>query len=233
MNAQHPQIPFSFRLHEAFSFDNFVVGKNQVVVQQLKNQLTETGDSLLYVWGDKGAGCSHLLQAACQQATAQQRTAMYLPMNEIRNFDPAMLQGVEDVDLVCLDHVETVVGEPEWEEALFHLFNRVLQQQTALLVGGSQPPRGVGILLPDLLSRLASCAVFQVKPLGDMDNMILLQDKAAEKGIELTEDAAQYILNRSERSTAKLLQILDSLDHLSLSAARKLTIPFIKQSMNW
>jgi len=233
MNTLHPQIPFSFRLHEAFSFDNFVTGDNQAVVQQLQNQLSESGDSLLYLWGNKGAGCSHLLQAACQQATAQQQTAMYLPMNEIRNFDPAMLQGVEDVDLVCLDHVQAVVGEPEWEEALFHLFNRVLQQQTALLIAGSQPPRGMGIQLPDLLSRLASCVVFQVSPLGDMDNMVLLRDKAAEKGVELTEDAAQYILNRSERSTAKLLGILDSLDHLSLSAARKLTIPFIKQSMNW
>lgn len=233
MNAQHPQIPFFFRPQETFSFDDFVVGSNQIVVGQLLNQLAEGGDSLLYLWGEKGAGCSHLLQAACQQAIAQQRSAIYLPMDEIRNFDPAMLQDIEGVDLVCLDHLPAVVSEPAWEEALFHLFNRVLQQQTALLVGSTQPPRGMAIQLPDLMSRLASCAVFQVKPLDDQNKVILLREKAAAKGIELSEDAAQYILNRSERSIGMLLQILDSLDESSLSAGRKLTIPFIKQSMNW
>jgi len=233
MNAVHPQIPFSFRLQELFTFDNFVAGDNQVIVEQLQNQLTPAGDLLVYLWGDTGAGASHLLQAACQQATAQQKTAIYLPMNEIRSFDPAMLEGVEGVDLICIDHIESVVGEPEWEEALFHLFNRVLQQQSALLLGASEPPRGMAVQLPDLLTRLASCAVFQVKPLGDEDKMILLQEKAAEKGIELSQEAAQYILNRSERSTGRLLGILNRLDFSSLSAGRKLTIPFIKESMDW
>jgi len=233
MNAAHPQIPFSFSLQEFFTFDNFVTGSNQVIVQQLQNQLTEAGDLLLYLWGDTGAGCSHLLQAACQQASAQQKTAIYLPMNEIRNFDPAMLQGVEGVDLICIDHVQSVAGDVEWEEALFHLFNRVLQQQSALLIGATQPPRGIGVELPDLLSRLASCAVFQVNSLNDQDKMILLQEKATDKGIELSSEAAQYILNRSERSTGGLLNILDRLDRSSLSAGRKLTIPFIKESMSW
>ncbi len=154
-------------------------------------------------------------------------------MNEIRNFDPAMLEGVEGVDLVCIDHIESVVGEPEWEEALFHLFNRVLQQQTALLLGAAQPPRGMAVQLPDLLTRLASCAVFQVKTLSDEGKVRLLCDRADEKGVELPVESAQYILNRSERSIGRLLEILDRLDQSSLSAGRKLTIPFIKETMRW
>jgi len=233
MSSLHPQIPFSFTLHEAFTFDNFMVGANQVVVEELQRQLSAGGDLLVYLWGDIGAGCSHLLQAACQWATTQNKTAIYLPMNEIRNFDPAMLEGVEGVDLVCIDHIESVVGEPEWEEALFHLFNRVLQQQTALLLGAAQPPRGMAVQLPDLLTRLASCAVFQVKTLSDEGKVRLLCDRADEKGVELPVESAQYILNRSERSIGRLLEILDRLDQSSLSAGRKLTIPFIKETMRW
>lgn len=233
MSAVHPQIPFSFTLHEAFTFDNFVTGDNQFVVDQLQRQLSETGDSLLYIWGEAGAGCSHLLQAACQWASRQDKTAIYLPMNEIRNLDPAMLEGVEGVDLICIDHIEAIAGEPQWEEALFHLFNRVLQQQAALLLGADQPPRGVDIKLPDLLTRLESCAVFQVKALSDEGKVRLLCDRAGEKGVELPLESAQYILNRSERSVGRLLETLDRLDQSSLSAGRKLTIPFIKESMHW
>jgi len=233
MSVSHPQIPFSFGLQEAFSFDNFAVGGNQAVVQQLQYQLSSSGEPLLYLWGPVGAGCSHLLQAACHLATQQGFTAMYLPMAEIRSFDPAMLQGVEDVDLICIDDLQSVAGLADWEEALFHLFNRVLQQSARLLVGATNPPRGVGVELADLLSRFASCAVFQVCALEDADKIILLQERATEKGVELSLEAAQYVLNRSQRSTGALLQVLDRLDQSSLSAGRKLTIPFIKQSLNW
>ncbi len=44
MSSLHPQIPFSFTLHEAFTFDNFMVGANQVVVEELQRQLSAGGD---------------------------------------------------------------------------------------------------------------------------------------------------------------------------------------------
>jgi DnaA-homolog protein len=233
MSAIHPQIPFEFPLQKAFSLENFVVGANQAVVEQLQHQFDEDYEPLLYLWGTGAAGCSHLLQAACQSATTKGRTAIYLPMDEIKWLDPVMLQGIENVDLICLDHLQAVAGLVDWEEALFHLFNRVLQQRICLLVGASSPPRGVGIALADLQSRFMSCAIFQVMSLEDVDKVLLLQEQASEKGIELHQDAAQYILNRSQRSTDALLEILESLDRSSLSAGRKLTIPFIKQSMGW
>lgn len=233
MSVFHPQIPFSFGLQEAFSFNNFSVGSNQAVVQQLQHQLSGDGEPLLYLWGVDGVGCSHLLQAACHLATQQGFTAMYLPMSEIRTLDPIMLQGVEDVDLICIDDLQAIAGFGDWEEALFHLFNRVLQQSTRLLIGAINPPRNVGLELPDLVSRFSSCAVFQVNTLEDDDKLILLQERASQKGIELSQEAAQYVLNRSQRNTGALLQILDNLDQSSLAASRKLTIPFIKESLNW
>jgi DnaA family protein len=233
MRFSHPQIPFCFGLQEAFSFNNFSVGSNQAVVQQLQRQLSCEGDPLLYLWGVDGAGCSHLLQAGCHLATQQGFTAMYLPMTEIRTLDPVILQGIEDIDLICIDDLQTIAGLHEWEEALFHLFNRVQQQTTRLLIGARKPPRGVGLELPDLVSRFSSCAVFQVNPLEEGDKLILLQERALQKGIELSQEAAQYVLNRSKRNTGVLLQILDRLDQSSMAASRKLTIPFIKQSLNW
>ncbi|EGG99570.1 Chromosomal replication initiator protein DnaA [gamma proteobacterium IMCC2047] len=91
----------------------------------------------------------------------------------------------------------------------------------------------MAVQLPDLLTRLASCAVFQVKTLSDEGKVRLLCDRADEKGVELPVESAQYILNRSERSIGRLLEILDRLDQSSLSAGRKLTIPFIKETMRW
>lgn len=233
MSESHPQIPFSFRVQQSYTFDNFVVGNNQLVIEQIKTLLIAETNGLLYLWGEQGSGCSHLLQAACQQAGVQRKTAIYLPMSEIRNLDPEMLEGIEGVDLVCIDHLQAVVGDTAWEEALFHLFNRVLAKQTALLISGNEPPRGLGVQLPDLLTRLSSCSVFQLQPLDDDSRLSLLVSRAGDKGMELAPDVAQYILNRSGRCASQLLATLDQLDHSSLSAGRKLTIPFVKESMGW
>lgn len=233
MNSFHPQIPLQFKLQDTLTFENFEAGTNQAVLDALQNQPTGGDTLLLYLWGQQGAGCSHLLQAACHQAGEQHRSTMYLPMDELCELEPAVLDGVESMDLVCLDHLHAIAGKKEWEEAIFHLFNRMQEQSTALLVGANQPPRGLALQIADLQSRLASCAVFQVMGLSDADKMRLLRDKAEEKGVELNEEAAQYILNRSKRSVDELLKNLDFLDQSSLSAGRRLTIPFIKQVMGW
>ena len=44
-----------------------------------------------------------------------------------------MAGGLEGVDLVCLDDLQGVTGESHWEEALFHLFNRLRARKGSIL----------------------------------------------------------------------------------------------------
>ena len=50
--------------------------------------------------------------------------AAYLPLAELRHTDAAVFEGLELLELVCLDDVDAVAGEALWEHALFDLFNR-------------------------------------------------------------------------------------------------------------
>jgi DnaA family protein len=51
--------------------------------------------------------------------------------------------------------------------------------------------------------------------------------------MELPDDVARYILHRGPRQLSELCRSLDTLDRASLSAQRKLTIPFVKQALGW
>ena len=51
------------------------------------------------------------------------------------------MQGIETLDLVCLDDVDRVLGRADWELALFNLYNRARQCGCALLVAGNAAPR--------------------------------------------------------------------------------------------
>ncbi len=148
-------------------------------------------------------------------------------------YGPQLLDNLEQCDLVCIDEVDLVAGHPTWEEALFHLFNRLRDAGRRLLLSASAPPREVPIKLPDLKSRLTLALVFQLHGLSDEDKLRALQLRASRRGLHLTDEVGRFILTRGSRSMNSLFDLLEQLDHASLQAQRKLTIPFLKETLGW
>ena len=144
-----------------------------------------------------------------------------------------MLDNVEFCDLVCLDDLQAIAGLPDWEEALFHAFNRLRDSGKQLLIAADAAPRELGIKLPDLQSRLSLALVFQLHELSDDDKLRALQLRASRRGLQLPDDVGRFILARSVRSMTVLFDTLEQLDHASLQAQRKLTIPFLKEALGW
>ncbi|MFA5493842.1 MAG: DnaA regulatory inactivator Hda [Porticoccaceae bacterium] len=229
-------LPLSVR-NEA-TFANFLAEPGSLraqVVALLENAaVADSQDTAIYLWGGEGAGCSHLLQAACQRFQCHDRGAQYLPLDELRGCDPAsLLVDLEFLPLVCIADIEAVAGDRDWEVALFSLFNRVREQGNLLLIGASCPPRELPLVLPDLQSRLAWSLVFHLPPYGEAEKAAILRFRAARLGIELGEGVIDFILSRGERSLATLMSYLARLDKASLSAQRRVTIPFIKAVFGW
>lgn len=228
-------MPLVIPVREEFSFANFLSDGNDAALAGLKGLIVgdNDNDAYIYLWGKSGVGVSHLLQATCQEASEQGLSAIYLPMTEIMALDPQLLINMESVALVCIDDIERVVGSSTWQEALFHLFNRIKQNRTALVVAGHQVPSQCGIELQDLVSRLASGVTYQIRELSDAGKQALLKQRGRRVGLELSDEVCRYLLNRAERGVPGLLQILERLDRNALSSRRKITIPFVRDIMGW
>ena len=233
MSAYYEQLPLAVQLRDDATFDNFFIADNGLLLEQLKKQC-KGGEPYLYIYGSQGCGRSHLLQAACHLAELEQLSALYLPLNELVEFPPAALfESIENLDLICLDELDTVLGQPHWEEALFHLFNRLKSSGTALLIAANHSVRALPVTLADLHSRLSWGAIYQVQSLNDEQRQQALQFRAAKRGVELTDDVVFYIYQRCQRDTRALFNVLDLLDKASLKQQRKLTIPFVKDVLGW
>ncbi|MDK2776166.1 MAG: DnaA regulatory inactivator Hda [Pseudomonadota bacterium] len=230
---EHQQLTLSVAVRDDARFANYYAGPNEEIVQALQQQWTTRGEPYIYMWGSKGVGCSHLLQAACHYAEGLGHQSVYLPLDELAEYSPAVLESMEQLPLVALDNVQAVAGNAEWEEGLFHLFNRIRDLQGHLLIAGDQAPSHLGIRLPDLSSRLSWGMVYQVEPLEDDDKILALLLRAKRRGLNMSDDVARFILSRGPRDMQGLFDLLETLDQASLSAQRKLTIPFIKAEMNW
>lgn len=219
------QLPLSISLRDSATFDNFYSAANAALVHVLQNDT----EAFVYFWGKQGTGKSHLLQAACHQAASQNNPAVYLPMPELVSLDAEMLMGLESMALLCIDDIQAVANKPEWQTALFHLYNRVRESGARLIVSGNSAPPALELSLADLTSRLGWGPVFQLLVMEDEDKISAMQLRARGRGMELSHEVGSYLLRHSSRDWHDLSQLLERLDKASLSAQRKLTIPFVKE----
>ena len=210
---------------------NIHKGFNDRTVIEDVSATLETGKCNLII-GASGSGKSHLLYAACVQAQEQGLTSQLLTLDDCKLLSPRLLDDLEQLDLVCLDNIQAIVGDISWQTAVFDLYNRMLEQGKALIIVGNESPSQLGLQLADLVSRLQACTAFQLRLLTDEDKHKLLQQKARLRGMELPDEVARYLLNHQDRDIRALVVMLDKLDKATLVHQRKLTIPFVKDILN-
>ncbi len=226
-NATLQQLPLEFQLQERLDFSLFVAGANEQCCHQVQALAKGLG-SQVYLWGPAGTGKTHLLQAACQVAGQQNRRPVYLPLREMSGHSASLLEGLENFDLIVMDDMQSIAGAPDWEQAIFSLYNHARDSGRSLLFAADSSPRGLLLQLPDLISRLGWGEVYHLQPLTDEDKCRALTRRAAARGIDLPAEVANYLLRRTVRDMAGLMTWLDHLDQAQLAAQRRLSIPFVK-----
>lgn len=214
---------------DAHYFENFYVGQNAILLNCLHQFSLKMGEPYIYIWGNPGAGCTHLLQACCHAAQQQGFSVAYLPLSVLKkNSNSEILRGLESVDMVCIDELDSIADDNIWQESLFHFYNRLQEQSRYLLIAAKHNPQQLNFSLPDLISRLSSGVLFQVRELNDAERFIALQQRAHLRGLELSEEVGHFLLHHLPRDSKALFSALVQLDKASLSLKRKLTIPLVK-----
>ncbi len=228
------QLPLSVQLQDEATFANYFPGSNRTLLGFLRQENHPEHiplEKFIYIYGASGVGCTHLLQAACHEAHGMDKRSIYLPMDEFIFHSPKLLEGMESLDLICIDNIFELAGNSRWEEAVFHLFNRVRDNGKRLLIAGNNAPTQLPINLRDLTSRLTWGIVMQINSLNDDEKIQLLCLRARLRGLDLSYDVARYILTHSSRGLHDLFEILNDLDTASLLAKRKLSLCFVKEVM--
>ncbi|GAB4421722.1 MAG: DnaA regulatory inactivator Hda [Sideroxydans sp.] len=198
------------------TLDNFVAGRNAELLAALHQALAD-GRGTIYLWGERGSGRSHLLQATVQQARASGRKAVYA--------DWAVPEAAE---VVAVDGVDRL--DEAQQVQLFALFNHMREQGGLLLVSGPCAPAQLAVR-GDLRTRLGWGLVYHVQALSDAEKAEALRQHAAARGFELPPEVTQYLLRHGRRDLPSLLQVLDALDAHCLRLKRAASVPLLKEVM--
>lgn len=222
------QLPLQFEFRANQTFNDFFAGSNLEIITHLQNSIKGKGEQQIFLWGDKGLGKSHLLQAACHQAQSIKRSSFYLDLTNPTLANSSILKGLDTLDIVCLDNIDCIAGNNEWEVAVFNFFNRHRDSERTLIISASCLPNELVIQLPDLKTRLNWGLTLKLQPLDNHDRITALIFKANQMGFEISPQVGLFLLTHYDRDLSALWRLLAQLDQASLAAKRKLTIPFLK-----
>jgi DnaA family protein len=222
------QIPLQFQPRRQDRFETFVTGENQALIDVLTS-LPDNDNRSIFIHGDSGCGKTHLLNALCHQAQQQSLSAIYLPLARLDDAVASQLHGLENTSIICIDNLDNACGKVIWEEALFHLFNRVIEKQGTMLIAARLAPAALPIRLADLRSRLNWGQVQRVHNLAESARREVLKRYARQQGFEVPAKVLNYFFSRSRRNLKELLAAMDLLGQSAFAQKRAITVPLARE----
>jgi DnaA family protein len=208
-------------------FDSFLPARNLQAVDHAKRIASGDVQGAAWICGAAGAGKTHLLQAIAARASETAR-AGYIPLKELASLGPGVLEGLTELECLCLDDLDTVVGETDWEHSLFGVLREMLDRGARLVAAASAPPALLSWKLQDLGSRFTAAAIYQLRVLDEAEQQDALKLRARLRGFDLPDETSRWLLRRFPRDMRTLYELLDTLDEAALVAQRRLTVPFIR-----
>ena len=222
------QLALQIQINERASLNNFFVSKkNNKTIQILKNILLGSDKGVQIFIDDLGSnGKSYLLQAICNDFSNSNNSSIYIPMQETINLDPSILEGVSELNLICIDDIDLINKRRDWEIALFNLINECYEKECFLLLSGSINKLEA---IPDLVSRIKKMETLRLEAINDDE--LLEATKAISKNlnIEISDKNMNYLINNSKRDIKTIFRTLSQLEKESLERKKSIGLNLIKE----
>ena len=229
------QLIFPFQINQKASFDSFFCSPdNQNLMTRLADIVSSPDTSELIIHGEEGSGKSFLMQAICNELSSAEKQFAFIPMKKAFNMGVEIFQNLGSLDAVCIDDLQLILANQDWETALFNLINECQQSNCSLMLslGGTQP-LDESVILPDLLSRIKRMEFIALHAVQDEFFNQAIDFVAQQLDIKIEEAELEFLLKHQTRMFSLLVENIITLDNQAASLKRKITIPLIKETLNF
>lgn len=215
-NTQQPITTNRFGLNSRYIFNNFIIGKgNELACAACHAVAANPGVAYnpLLIHGGVGLGKTHLLQAIGNLAIKTTTKVLYATSETFANDYINTVRGGQakdfkdryrNVDLLLIDDVQFMGGKDGTQEAFFHTFNDLHNNNKQIVITSDRNIKSIPALEKRLASRLSSGMTVDIT-LPDIETRIaILEKKCHEKNYSLSSDILNYIASHIQDSIRDL-----------------------------
>lgn len=225
----HPQLTLPLDPAPATSFETFHVAESNAVAYRIVRAFVDgsSADRQIVLWGERGAGKSHLLSAACQAVSGHGYRIAYLP-GELAGQRDALV-GLEQCELVCIDDLQRLGRSAEID--LCQCIERCRAANTMLLFAADRPPEELGLVREELLRLLDLGPRYRVGALEGEGLREALREELGRRSLQIGDEVLDYLLRHVEPNMATLRPVLERLIDIALGERRKLTVASVRSAL--
>ncbi len=205
------------------NFNNFFLNgsKNNLIIKNIK-EIFSGKHHQIYLEGEKCFGKSHILHSACNFFSG--KNCIYIPLKEKNSFKPDILNGFENYDLICIDDINSIFGEKDWEFKIFVLINKALESSKKIIFTSTTKPAKDIVNLQDLQSRLSWSLLLNIEEPTDKIKIEILKKTIIEHEYNIVPESCDYLMKNRDRSIKSLLDDIHKIGSYSLSTNKKVTL---------
>jgi len=153
----------------------------------------------LYIYGGSGLGKTHLIQAIGNLVRKERlaRKILYVSSEKFtidfiesiqRNKTTEFSNLYRYVDVLIVDDIHFFINKERTQEEFFHTFNTIHQKGKQIVLSSDRPPKELRGMEERLISRFQWGLVVDIQPPDLETRIAILQKKAEENGIHLTNE---------------------------------------------
>ncbi len=231
MESPIKQIALPLSLDRQFSFENYISDRAELIQTSIKALVVGNGEVQIGLWGASASGKTHLLNASAELARRSGVQLQIYDAAQLLQCDASAFEGFANCDVLAVDNLDAIAGNPEWEACFYQVINRCRDGEFRFLFAMSVKPDELATSLDDFQSRLQWGLMLQLPDSSELEIREILRKRARLNGIVLTDDVISYLMTHYARNLSAQMEILRRLDGASLSQQRKVTIPLVKQAL--
>ncbi|MFP4273109.1 MAG: chromosomal replication initiator protein DnaA [Halothiobacillaceae bacterium] len=232
-------------LNPNFLFENFVEGKSNQLARAASRQVADnpgTGYNPLFIYGGVGLGKTHLMHAIGNQILDKTPDARVIYLHSERYVQEMITalrnQTMEDfksfyrsVNALLIDDIQFFAGKERSQEEFFHTFNALVEQGQQIIMSCDRYPKEIEGLEERLKSRFGWGLTVAVEPPELETRVAILQKKAEQAKIDLSDEVAFFIAKRIRANIRELEGALRRVMATAQFTGRPITIDSTREAL--
>jgi chromosomal replication initiator protein len=233
------------RLHPDYTFENFVVGPSNRLAHAscvaVSQSLGATYNPL-FLYGSSGLGKTHLLHAVCHHVR-HTVAGMVTELLSCEEFVNRFIRAIEDgdmagfqsqfrgADLLVIDDVQFLSEREHSQEEFFHTFNALYNNGKQIILSADSPPAEIPAVEARLVSRFNWGLVARIDPPSFETRVAILKKKADLRGIEITDEVAEYTARHAQANIRELEGALTTICALAMTDQQQISLGLARRAL--
>jgi chromosomal replication initiation ATPase DnaA len=209
-------------LDPKLTFDSFVVGPaNRLASAAARRAADSPGTSYnpLFLYSSPGLGKTHILTAIAHQAGTKPEDPKveYMALEEYLDRLEGSLQVGKrdglygDLDILLLDDVQFLTGQPEAQEMLLKTLDQLTAAGGQIVLASDRPPADIDGLDARLLSRFSGGLIVDLGPPEYETRVAIIRKKAETRGQTLESGVAEVVAKAPFKNVRELGGVLNKI----------------------